>query len=84
MKAAVLYGQQQLRIEEVAPRPLAAGELRINIQAALTCGTDLKVFKRGSHAKMIDGECALTRLPELFESMAEDNHAVKTFVRVHE
>src|SRR5258707_3046984 len=53
MKAAVLYGKQQLRIEEVALRPLAAGELRINIQAALTCGTDLKVFKRGYHAKMI-------------------------------
>ena len=53
MKAAVLYGKQQLRIEEVAPRPLAAGELRMNIQAALTCGTDLKVFKRGYHAKMI-------------------------------
>jgi len=32
----------------------------------------------------VDGECALTRLPELFESMAEGNHAVKTFVRVHE
>ena len=28
--------QATLRIEAVAPRPLAAGELRINIQAALT------------------------------------------------
>src|SRR5207248_3514479 len=25
----------------------------ISIEAALTCGTDLKVFKRGYHAKMI-------------------------------
>src|SRR5438270_6076857 len=53
MKAAILYGQEQIRIEEVADRPLQPGEVRIDIQAALTCGTDLKVFKRGSHAKMI-------------------------------
>jgi L-iditol 2-dehydrogenase len=27
--------------------------LRVRIEAALTCGTDLKVFKRGYHARMI-------------------------------
>lgn len=32
---------------------LKPGEIRIRIEAALTCGTDLKVFKRGYHAKMI-------------------------------
>ena len=53
MKAAILHGKEQIRIEEVAPRPLQPGEVRIDIQAALTCGTDLKVFKRGYHAKMI-------------------------------
>src|SRR2546422_11277707 len=53
MKAAILYGKEQIRIEEVAPRALQPGEVRIDIQAALTCGTDLKVFKRGYHAKMI-------------------------------
>ncbi len=53
MKAAVLYGKEDVRLEEVAERPLAPGEVRIRIGAALTCGTDLKVFKRGYHAKMI-------------------------------
>lgn len=53
MKAAVLYGQEQVRVEELAPVPLKSGEVRIQIEAALTCGTDLKVFKRGYHAKMI-------------------------------
>jgi L-iditol 2-dehydrogenase len=53
MKAAVLHGKEDVRIEEVAPRSLGAGEVRIRIEAALTCGTDLKVFKRGYHAKMI-------------------------------
>lgn len=53
MKAAVLHGKEQIKIEDVAERALRPGEVRIRIEAALTCGTDLKVFKRGYHAKMI-------------------------------
>jgi L-iditol 2-dehydrogenase len=53
MRAAVLYGREEIRVEEVAPQPLPAGGVRIRIEAALTCGTDLKVFKRGYHARMI-------------------------------
>src|SRR5436190_20854057 len=53
MKAAVLYGKEDVRVEEIVPAPLKSGEVRIQIEAALTCGTDLKVFKRGYHAKMI-------------------------------
>src|ERR1044071_272163 len=53
MRAAVLHGKGDVRIEEVALRLLQPGEVRIQIEAALTCGTDLKVYKRGYHAKMI-------------------------------
>ena len=53
MKAAVLYGKEDVRVEDVPVSPLKAGEVRVQIEAALTCGTDLKVFKRGYHAKMI-------------------------------
>ncbi len=53
MKAAILYGKEEVRVEDIEPRTLAAGEVRIRIEAALTCGTDLKVFRRGYHAKMI-------------------------------
>src|SRR5258708_38163909 len=53
MKAAVLYGKEDVRVEEIAPLRLKPGEVRVQIRAALTCGTDLKVFKRGYHAKMI-------------------------------
>jgi L-iditol 2-dehydrogenase len=53
LKAAILYGQEQVRVEDVAPAPLEPGGVRVQIEAALTCGTDLKVFKRGYHAKMI-------------------------------
>lgn len=53
MKAAVLYGKEDVRVEDVALTRLKRGEVRVRIEAALTCGTDLKVFKRGYHAKMI-------------------------------
>jgi L-iditol 2-dehydrogenase len=53
VKAAILHGKEKIQIEDVAPPPLKPGEVRIRIEAALTCGTDLKVFKRGYHAKMI-------------------------------
>jgi L-iditol 2-dehydrogenase len=53
MRAAILLGKENIRVEDVASHPLKAGEARVQIEAALTCGTDLKVFKRGYHAKMI-------------------------------
>jgi L-iditol 2-dehydrogenase len=53
MKAAVLYGKEDVRVEDIQPPALKPGEVRIQIEAALTCGTDLKVFRRGYHAKMI-------------------------------
>lgn len=53
MRAAVLHGKEDVRVERVPVPALRAGEVRIAIEAALTCGTDLKVFKRGYHARMI-------------------------------
>jgi len=53
MRAAILYGKEDVRIENIESPGLKPGEVRIEIKAALTCGTDLKVFKRGYHAKMI-------------------------------
>jgi L-iditol 2-dehydrogenase len=53
MTAAVLYGKQDLRLERVAIPQLSNGELLVRVQAALTCGTDLKVYRRGYHARML-------------------------------
>jgi L-iditol 2-dehydrogenase len=53
MNAAVLYGKEDVRIERVPIPAPAKGEIVIRVHAALTCGTDLKVFRRGYHAKMI-------------------------------
>lgn len=53
MVAAVLYGREDVRIEHVPVPHAERGELIVRVSAALTCGTDLKVFRRGYHAKMI-------------------------------
>jgi len=53
MMAAVLYGKEHLRVEPVAVPKIGAGDLLVRVRAALTCGTDVKVFQRGYHARMI-------------------------------
>ena len=53
MKAAVLYGQEDVRVEDIEiPRP-GPGDVLLRTRVALTCGTDAKVFRRGYHARMI-------------------------------
>jgi len=53
MNAAVLYGKEDLRLERVdVPEP-GRGEIVVRVGAALTCGTDLKVYRRGYHAMML-------------------------------
>lgn len=53
MRAAVLHGREDIRIEHVPVPEAGPGELIVRVGAALTCGTDLKVFRRGYHARMI-------------------------------
>ena len=53
MQAAVLHGREDVRIENVPVPRAGPGELVVRVGAALTCGTDLKVFRRGYHARMI-------------------------------
>lgn len=53
MLAGVLYGKEQLRVESMPIPRISAGEVLVRVRAALTCGTDVKVFRRGYHARMI-------------------------------
>ncbi len=54
MTAAVLYGREDLKIESVDIPALAEDEVLVRVKVALTCGTDLKVWKQGSHPRMIE------------------------------
>src|SRR3982751_4689432 len=53
MTAAVLYGKEDVKIEKVPIPRVEQGEVLVKVQVALTCGTDLKVYQRGYHARMI-------------------------------
>lgn len=57
MNAAVLHGREDLRLERVPMPQPEAGELLLRVGAALTCGTDLKVYRRGYHAAMLQPPC---------------------------
>ena len=59
MQGAMLLGPEQIEVREVpVPRP-GPGELLLKVEAATTCGTDVKVFKRGGHPRML-------KVPTLF------------------
>lgn len=47
MKAGLYYAPGEVRYEETAVPELAAGELLVAIDTALTCGTDVKCYRRG-------------------------------------
>lgn len=47
MKAILYYGPQNLKYENTLIKPLAKGEILVKVKAALTCGTDVKTYRRG-------------------------------------
>lgn len=53
MMAAVLYGKETIKVEEVPVPEIGPRDVLVRVKAALTCGTDVKVFRRGYHARMI-------------------------------
>ena len=59
MRGAVLLGPEKIEVRRVpVPRP-GAGEMLLKVAAATTCGTDVKVFRRGGHPRML-------KVPTLF------------------
>ena len=49
----MLHGPEDLRLERVAIPTVGPEDLLVRVKAALTCGTDFKVWKQGRHARMI-------------------------------
>ncbi len=47
MKAIQYWGPEDIRLEEISIKPLEAGEVLVKVESALTCGTDVKTFRRG-------------------------------------
>lgn len=53
MLAAVLYGREHVQLETIPVPEIGPGDILVRVRTALTCGTDVKVFRRGYHARMI-------------------------------
>lgn len=49
MKAAMVYGQNDLRLETVPVPETPAGSILIKVQACAICGTDLRIYKKGDY-----------------------------------
>ena len=48
MKAVLYYGPENIKYDEnVSVKPLEKGEILVRIKSALTCGTDVKTYRRG-------------------------------------
>ena len=47
MKAAVFYGIKDVRMEEIEIPKIGSSEVLVRMKAALTCGTDRKMYLRG-------------------------------------
>jgi L-iditol 2-dehydrogenase len=57
MRGLILRGARDVELVEV-PRPdPGPGEVVLRVDAALTCGTDAKVYRRGYHARMLQPPC---------------------------
>lgn len=47
MKAVRYYAPLDIRYEEVNVKEPQEGEVVVKVEAALTCGTDVKTYRRG-------------------------------------
>jgi L-iditol 2-dehydrogenase len=47
MRAAVLYGKQDLRVGETNAPQIAAGEILLQVKGAFVCGTDVRMYYNG-------------------------------------
>lgn len=47
MRAIQYYGPQNIKLENVPIKPPETGEVVVKVMSALTCGTDVKTFRRG-------------------------------------
>ena len=59
MKGAMLLGPEKIEIRDLPVPEPDDGEIILSVEAATTCGTDVKVFKRGGHPRML-------KVPTLF------------------
>jgi L-iditol 2-dehydrogenase len=59
MQAALLYGKEDLRIQEVATPQITDQEVLLQVKSTFVCGTDVRMFKNGSKGISADAPVIL-------------------------
>ena len=77
MLAGVLHGREDLRVERISVPTVGPADILVRVRSALTCGTDLKVYRRGHHARMITLPAPLGH--ELAGDVVEVGSTVRSF-----
>lgn len=77
MKAAQLYGKEDLRITDILKPEIKDGEILLQIKASAICGTDVRMLKNGH--KQASESTPLTLGHEISGVIAETGADVKTY-----
>ena len=77
MRAVLFYAPGDIRFGEIARPKAGPGEVLVEIRAALTCGTDLKTYKRGHPVLIKETPCVFGH--ELAGVIAETGAGVDEF-----
>jgi L-iditol 2-dehydrogenase len=48
MRAALLFGKEDLRVQEIATPQVGPEEVLLRVEAAAVCGTDIRMFRNGA------------------------------------
>lgn len=78
MKAALFFGSGDVRVETVDIPSITENEVLVKVEAALTCGTDLKAFRQG-HPVLLGKEFPAPFGHELAGTVAAVGANVKSF-----
>ena len=74
MRAALLYGKEDLRVQEVPTPEVGPGEVLLAVRAAALCGTDIRMYRNG--AKGVGPESPLVLGHELSGTVMRVGRAV--------
>ncbi len=74
MRAALLYGKEDLRVEDLPVPEIGAEEVLLEVRAAAICGTDIRMFRNG--AKGVGPQSPLVLGHELAGIVAKVGKAV--------
>jgi len=79
MRAARLYGKEDLRVEEMPVPEPGAGEVLLRVKAAAVCGTDIRMYRNGARAATPGNPLVLGHeVSGIVESVGPDVHGYIT------